>query len=104
VIDGYTFGSVEVALIINLALASIMFVVMVAVLRRVPSVRGFAIAMLLIALVSIIFYVVVLLTTLNRLSPDLADLLSGMRSAFIYTILIGIGITWLKLYGKMPNE
>ena len=90
--------SVDVALVINLTLAIILLAVMSAVYFRSPAVRGFALAMIFIALVSVAFYVVVILTTLNRMSPDLADLLSGMRSAFIYTILIGVGITWLKLY------
>jgi hypothetical protein len=71
---------------------------MAVVIALVPVVRGFSIAVLLIALVSVVFYVVVLLTALNRVSPEFADLLSGMRSAFIYTILIGFGWTWLKLY------
>jgi hypothetical protein len=82
---------------INLVLSSILLAIMVVNYFKVPSVKGFALGVALIALSSIVFYVVVIITTLDESSPVVAAIVSGIRSAFTYTMMIGIGIMWLKL-------
>jgi hypothetical protein len=94
----FVVNHIDATQFINLSLSIILFAMSIQVYRRVPVVRGFSIAMTLIAVVSVVFYIVVILTLLDEVTPEIASFLSGIRSAFSYTLMCGICWMWLRLY------
>ncbi len=89
---------------INLALSFALLFLSISVYRRAPMVRGFSIAMMLIAVVSVVFYIVVIVTLLDEATPEISAFLSGVRSVFTYTVMCGICVMWLKLYKEHSSH
>jgi hypothetical protein len=83
--------------LINLCLLSAMLVLAIGVKRHVPSAKGFALAVISIAFVNLFFYVVIVLTSINEADRILFAIVSGIRSAFTYTVMCIMCIMWLKL-------
>lgn len=83
--------------LVNLCLLSALLVLSLAVKRHVPESKGFALAVISIAIVNLFFYAVVILTSINEADRVLFAMISGVRSAFTYTVLCGMCVMWLKL-------
>lgn len=90
----------DVTQFVVLALSVTLFDMSFIAYRRAPAVRGFALAMMLIGFVSVLFYTVVIVSPVDELYPDMIAFASGIRSAFVYTVLIGIVWMWIKFYNE----
>jgi hypothetical protein len=72
--------------------------------RQSPTVRGFALSLFCIGLISVVFYLVVIMTPVDELYPDIVAFASGIRSAFVYTVLCGVAWMWVRFYNGHPHE
>lgn len=90
--------------IISLSVSIALLFLSIGVIRHVPAMRGFGIAILMIACASVAFYLVAILTTVNESDRVLFSVISGIRSIFTYTVLCGVCVMWLKLYAGFWHE
>jgi hypothetical protein len=90
-------NQIDLPQIFNFALSVTLLYLAVRVFQLVPSVKGFALAMIFIAAISVVFYLLVIMSDINENNAALTQFLSAVRSFSTYTMLCGMCVMWLKL-------
>jgi hypothetical protein len=94
----------DVTQFVVLGLSLVLSVLSLRAYRRSPSMRGFALSLFCIGLISVAFYLVVIMTQIDELYPDIVAFASGIRSAFVYTVLCGVAWMWVRFYNEKSHE